>query len=435
MNSQYKWALAIFVAAIALAAILIWSRPAPEQVERVQQAPLVETVTLKITSGSIPIIVSGTVQPRDEVVIGAEVSGRLTYVNPAFREGGFVSANALLVTIDRADYLNQVRIAKADVAAQDVAVLEAQEEMAIASDDLERYSQRETEQHSAKIDLNNTNPSSRILPPSTLGQSEVDPQSTTNRKPSELASGLATREPQLRSAQAARERAAASLADAQLALRRTRISTPFGGLVSEESASIGTFVQVGQALGSVVSTRSYEVRLSLTQDDAALIPGLLEGSTSSIPVEVFYNYGGLRYRWAASVDRADANLDSTTRNIEIFLKVTNPLNGGSLDDNGSFDSITEAPPLLLGAFVEAQISGTSLDSYAVIPTSALRPGNEIWVVRDDKLVILPVRVIQRSDKVAYVTTPSLKQGGRLVTSSLTAPTNNMPVRTADRTTK
>jgi hypothetical protein len=58
----------------------------------------------------------------------------------------------------------------------------------------------------------------------------------------------------------------------------------------------------------------------------------------------------------------------------------------------------------------------------------LRPGNEIWVVRGGKLRILPARVIQRTDEVAYVTTPSLGQGGRLVTSPLRAPVDGMSVR-------
>lgn len=444
MNSQFKWALGIIIIAAAIAAIMIWSRPVPQKEARVEQAPLVETSPLTIASGAIPLMVSGTVQPRNEVVIAAEVSGRLVYVSPNFREGSFVPGGAVLMRIDPADYQNQVRIARADVAAQDVAVLEAREQMAIARDDLARYAERERQQEAVG--------SSRILPPDALAQQSSGSSGANSqnaKRSSTRPSGLASREPQLRSARAARERAAASLADAQLSLSRTRITPPFGGLVSAENASIGTFVQTGQSLGTVVGTNAYDVRLSMTQDEAALIPGLLQGKGKNIRADIFYDYGGQRYRWTAFIDRADASLDSTTRNVEVFVRVPNPLKGGRLVQGDGQESpkspaessasspaaSTDAPPLLIGAFVEAQIAGAPQGQYAAIASSALRPGNEIWLVRDGKLQIVPVRVIRRGEKLAYIAGDALAGGGRLVTSSLTAPTNNMPVRLAGKAAK
>ncbi len=416
MSRQLIWSLGLIGGAVLIASLMVWLRPAPQEDERVEEVPLVEVVALEAASGPIPVLGSGTVQAREEVTVGVEVPGRLTYVNPAFREGGVVPAGATLMRIDAADFQNDLRIARADVAAQDVAVLQAEEEVAIASDELRRFAAREaggSEEQGG----------SRILPPRTLEQETVSGGVT----PPEAASGLATREPQLRSAQAARERAAAGLADAQLALSRTRVTAPFGGLVRSEDAAVGALVQPGQALGSIVSTSSYEVRISLTADEAALVPGLLDSSRSRIPAIVTYEYGGQRYEWDAFVDRANAILDAATRNIEVFLRVPNPLSGGApLDevDRG------QAPPLLLGAFVDAQITGASRVSYAAIPADAVRPGNEIWVVRDGKLAVLPVRVIQRSDDVAYIATPSLEEGGQLITSALTAPIEGMAVRVA-----
>ena len=70
--------------------------------------------------------------------------------------------------------------------------------------------------------------------------------------------------------------------------------------------------------------------------------------------------------------------------------------------------------------------------FAQIPIEALRPGNLVWVVRDGRLRILPVRVIQRTDEIAYVTTPSLAAGGAIVTSNVRTPTDGMRVRTANQ---
>ncbi|MBH5321997.1 efflux RND transporter periplasmic adaptor subunit [Aurantiacibacter sediminis] len=417
MSKQLKLSLIVLGVAILIAALMIWLRPEPEEQPRKQQAPLVEAVAFQAAAGPIPVMATGSVQARDQVVVSPQVGGRLAYVHPAFREGGTVPAGAVVVRIEAADYQNQVRIAQADVAAQNVNVLQAQEEVEIARDELARFGAREAARSGDAQ-------GSRILPPDGLASA-----GTARSAPPVNANGLASREPQLRSAQAARDRAQANLSVAQLSLARTRITSPFRGLVQEESVAVGSLVQPGQALGSIVSTSAFEVRLSLTADEAALIPGLLGGGRGQIPASVFYDFGGLTYRWDARVDRADVSLDAETRNVEVFLQVPNPLNGGvQVTQDGEEPAGTPAPPLLLGAFVRGEITGAVIEDYAEIPAQALRPGNEIWVVRDGQLRILPVRVIQRSDNLAYVSTPTLAQGGYLVTSSLPTPSDGMAVR-------
>lgn len=416
MNRQLVWSLGLIGGALLIAALMVWLRPAPLEEERVVEAPLVEVVAFEAASGAIPVLGSGTVQAREEVTVGVQVSGKLTYVNPAFREGGSVPAGVTLLRIDASDFENNLRMARADVAAQEVAVLQVEQEVAIASDELRRFAAREAENAGGPGET-------RILPPREMEEREAPSQSPR----SSAASGLASKEPQLRSAQAARERASAGLADAQLALSRTRVTAPFGGLVRSEDAAVGALVQPGQALGSIVSTSAYEVRVSLTADEAALIPGLLDGSRSRIPASVTYEYGGQLYRWNAFVDRANAILDSATRNVEVFLRVPSPLSGGRPVDE---ENSGQSPPLLLGAFVNAEITGASRASYAAVPANAVRPGNEIWVVREGKLAVLPVRIIQRSDDVAYIATPTLEEGGQLIVSALTAPIEGMAVRVA-----
>lgn len=430
MRKQLLWALILIAGAIAIAGLLVWLKPAPVEEERVDQVPLVQGVALEAAAGPIPVLGSGLVQAREEVTVGAQVSGRLTYVNPAFREGGRVGKGTVLLRIDPSDYQNQVRTAQAEVAAQDVAVLQAEEEVAIARDELSRFAEREKRMATRQSGTGG----SRILPPDQIEQAlaaRVDPAEapeTTGEETPAAERTLATREPQLQSAKASQEGARARLADAQLLLGRTRITAPFGGLVREENAAVGSLVQPGQALGTIVSTSAYEVRVSLTADEAALVPGLLSGARSRIPASVTYEYGGQLYRWDAFVDRANAILDSATRNIEVFLRVPAPLSGGKLVGDG--ETPGRGPPLLLGAFVEAEITGAVLESYAAIPATAVRPGNEIWVVRDGKLQILPVRVIQRSDAIAYIATPTLSEGGLVVTNALPAPIAGMDVRIA-----
>lgn len=427
MSRQAILALAVLLGAIVIAALMVLLRPSPEEQLRDERAPLVRTIPFKPGSGPIAVLGSGTVQPIEEVTVSAQVDGRLVYVNPNFREGRMVGSGAVLFRIEPDDYQNRVRSAQADVAAQEVAVLQASEETEIAKEELRRFANRQQRDLLAET-IDEGDYASRILPPRDLQEAASQRASSRIAREKE-ATSLATREPQLRSARAARERAAAQLADARLALNRTSVSAPFAGLVRSETASVGTLVQPGQELGSIVAISAFEVRVSLTEDEAALIPGLLNGNRSRIPAEIFFDYGKVTYRWDALVDRASTLLDPETRTIDVFLRVPNPLRGGMrVSDEGGDSSASTAPPLLVGSFVRARITGASGVPYAEIPAQYLRPGNEIWVVRDGKLRILPVRVIQRNDKIAYVSTPTLAEGGQLVTSPLRAPVNGMAVR-------
>lgn len=423
MSRQAKMALAVLGIAILIAVLMIALRPVPEELPRDDRAPLVSAIAFKQETGPLAVLGSGTVQARDEVTVGAEVAGRLVSVNSAFREGSQVGAGATLFRIDPADYRNQVRSAQADVAAQDVAVMQAREEADIAKDELRRFASRQDQRSLLSPMIDENDYASRIKVPHSMADEAA--AASQNAGQTTPPARLATREPQLRSARAARERADAQLASARLALGRTSVRAPFTGIVRSETAATGKLVQPGQELGSIVSTASFEVRVSLTEDEAALIPGLLNSGRARIPASVFFDYGGITYRWSAFVDRADAILDAATRTIDVFLRVPNPLRGGVRQGKGTGEA---APPLLIGSFVRAEITGASSASFAAIPAQALRPGNEIWVVRGGKLLILPIRVIQRTDTLAYVTTPTLSQGGQIVTSPLRAPVNGMAVR-------
>ncbi len=417
MSRQAIYAIAVLLAAVGITFGMIALRPEPEEQEPVATVPLVEVQPYTVNSGALEILGTGTVQPREEVSLGAEIAGRLVWVNPDFREGGSVGAGEVLFRIDASDYQNRVRSAQADVAAQDVAVLQAQEEVAIAQAELQRFANRESTR--AAVGGN-----ARILPPEQLAGRAAGASLAGDAPDPNI---LATREPQLRSAQAAQERAQANLADARLALSRTAVRAPFAGLVRSENASVGTLVQPGQALGSVVATDAYEVRVSLSEQEAALIPGLFNARGANIPASVEMEYGGRLWRWTGVVDRADPILDAETRTIDVFLRIPNPQRGGVAIGGDDTDP-GAAPPLLLGSFVSASITAGAAQPYATIPLEALREGDTVWLLVQGKLRIVPVDVIQRTDRLAFVSGEGLGQGGSVITSALRTPVDGMSLR-------
>ena len=68
---------------------------------------------------------------------------------------------------------------------------------------------------------------------------------------------------------------------------------------------------------------------------------------------------------------------------------------------------------IFGTFVSASITGKDLGNGFVIPRSALKPNDVVWVIDDqNRLQITPVTVAKAGVSEAYITA-GLKDGDRL----------------------
>ncbi len=387
-------AVGIVAGAVLLAVFLISLAPEPEQRELPSPLPFVTTAPVIAGSGSIPVLGAGTVRPSAEIDIAPQVGGRVVWVDPALRSGGRVEAGQTIFRIEEADYVNRLREAEAAVAARRVAMLEAEEEAAIARDEFERFAERQ-------------------------GGSGLDAEATP----------LALREPQLAAARAALERDEARVADANLALSRTRVSAPFNGFVREESVDVGQFVNPGQSLGRLFAADEVEVVVPLADASATLIPGLWAlaagNGEQSVAARVIAQYGATRYAWDGYVDRADASVDDETRTIDVIVRVSEPFSAGV--PLGAADAPNGGPPLLVGKFVDVEIEGLAPERYFRIRRAALQPGDEVWTVSAGGAVtIVPVRALQRGDDEVFVT-GDLEEGQAVITGGIQFATDGLRV--------
>ncbi|WP_419161495.1 efflux RND transporter periplasmic adaptor subunit [Candidatus Palauibacter sp.] len=390
----YLTAGGILLGSVLVAAVMVALRPDPPLRPPDSGIPYAATAPAVAGEGAIPVYGAGTVRPSAEINVAAEINGKVSWVAPTFQSGGRVREGQVLFRIDDADYQNRVRQARANVAAQQVALLQAEEEARIARSEYAQYRNREA-------------------------------SSTT-------ASPLTLREPQLEAARAALARDSAGLADAELALSRTAVRAPFDGVVRDEAVDIGQFVSAGVGVGRLYAADAVEVVVPLSDADVALIPGLweLESGGSRVAARVIAEYGDERYAWQGQVDRVEASLDAQTRTIDVIVRVPEPFAAGAREGADEGASWTRSPPLLVGKFVEVRIDGAEPSRYFVLRRPALRTGDEVWAVRDDTLVtIVPVRVLQRSDDDVFVI-GALEGGQPVVVGGLRIATEGMRVRTA-----
>ena len=398
MSQRTGWAIGglILIGALAAAASMVLLRPEPATRPPPSPVPFALTAPVESGEGAIPVHAAGTVRPRAEVDVTAEVSGKVVWVEPAFENSGRVREGQTLFRIEDTDYRNRVQQARANVALQRVEVLKVEEEASVARSQYEKFRERQG--------------------------SEAD---------SDAPSPLALWEPQLQAARRALERDGAVLREAALNLARTRIRAPFDGIVRSESVDIGQFVAAGQSVGRLYASASVEVVVPLSDDAAALLPGLWDlragEADTRIAARVVAEYGDGSYAWDGYLDRVAVTLDEQTRTIDVIVRVPDPFSNGSPMDAG-LDPGT-APPLLVGKFVDVELQGLAPERYFKAPVAALRTGDEVWAVRDGKVNIVPVQVLQRGDNVAYVI-GALEADEPVVTGGVRLATEGMAVQTA-----
>ena len=417
------------MAAGVIAALMIALRPEPPRRPPEVLAPLVQTMLAEPRSGVMKVAGNGTVRPRAQVVLAPQVSGKIVYVSPALVSGGRVRKGQLLVQIEESDYQNQLRQAEADVAQQEVTLLQAEEESQIAREEYGRFREREDVRQviSPYASVDDNDYAARLIDNRETEQPAAAPAS-------DEPSGLVLREPQRLAAEAALARAEAVLENARLALSRTRIVAPFDGYIRSETIDIGQFVSMGQSLAEIFAADEVEVVVPLATDEAALIPNLWSKRADAgdivIPAGVFMEYGGQNYRWDAYVHRAEAALDAATRTVDVVLRVPRPFEGGEIIEvPGEVDLLaSHAPPLLVGQYTSVRIDGAEVQDYFVIPRRALRVDDEIWTIKNDSLIhIAKVQVIQKVDDEVFVL-GDMDENTEVVVSDLSAVTEGMRVR-------
>ena len=110
----------IIAGAVGLSVGLSKLKPPPETKDIPDVAPLVAVLPLIETTASFRIASQGTVRPRTETILSAEVSGSIVSISPKFIAGGVFAKGEELLRIDPTNYVVAVEQAKAMLAQRQI---------------------------------------------------------------------------------------------------------------------------------------------------------------------------------------------------------------------------------------------------------------------------------------------------------------------------
>jgi RND family efflux transporter MFP subunit len=361
---------------LAVGALGAWGlaqgRPEPTGLAAAAPAPLVAVVEVQRRSERVSIRTHGTVEARTEIDLVAEIAGRVAGVSPSLAAGAFFEAGDVLVELERGD-------AELALERAEAAVLRARSELGLAD--------------------------ARLARRRTLAQSEI--ASAARLEESEHARRMAAA--QLREARATRDQARRDL-------DRTRIRAPFAGRVRSKQVDRGQFVARGTPLARIYAVDSAEVRLPIPTSELAHLDVPIAGrspneSESGSRALLRASFAGRVSEWEARIVRAEGEIAPRSRMIHVVARVDDPYGRRSTDAR---------PPLTVGLFVEAEILGQTLDDVFVVPRSALRPPDEVFVVdAEDRLRARRVEVL-RVARDRLLVGVGLDDGARVVVSALGA---------------
>jgi len=138
-------------------------------------------------------------------------------------------------------------------------------------------------------------------------------------------SDLVLRKPQLAAAEAAVKSAKAAYDKARLDFSKTTVRAPFDGNIIATNVNVGQFVSTGSNLGEIFSDDGLEVPMPLNQLQYSQL--IIENKPRVI---LSANFGGVPHQWQAAVVRSDNVFDTSTRQLNVTAKITDPISDKGL---------------------------------------------------------------------------------------------------------
>lgn len=367
---------------VAAAQWLVATKPAPPKQEKKVILPAVLAAQAQKGCVCFPVRSQGTVMPRTESTLIAQVPGRIISVADSFDESRFFRKGELLVQIDPRDYQIRIRRLEASIRA-------AQAESAEAKLRLDRFLKLRKRDAATQAELD---------------QSQATLEVTAAR--------VAELE--------------AQLDEARNAEADTAVLAPFDGCIREKHVDVGQYVTTGTPLAVCFATDTVEVRLPIDDDDLAFLDLNLGSSFApgdGPPVILEADFGGKRRRWQGSIVRSEALVDRKSRMVYLVASVPSPY-----EDNGK-------QPLAVGMFVEATIRSCAVEDAIVLPEACVESGGRIFAIdASDGLAAKEVQVLRREGEWAVVR-GDLAEGQRVCATHLERAVDGMQVQIVEDVTR
>jgi len=397
---KYKKILVPVIIIIATIALMmtIFSNPPTSQRSKPSKAPQMTVATMTLTPKTYQVVVQsfGTVKPRTQSILFAQVSGQINKVSKQFRAGGFFEQGDMLIQLDDRDHRAEVKIAQASLM-------------------------------SAKQSLQEENARVR--------QAKADWKRLGNGK---APNALVLRQPQFEAAKAQVLSAEALLDKVKLSLERTKIVAPYAGRILKKNVDIGQVVSSNTQLADIFAVDYVEIRLPIKNKDLPLMKLPEEYRNAAEQLEANDNNDEQHNSmisnviissdlmgeqiWQGKIVRTESAIDEMSQQLFVVAQIIRPYDG----------EYNQGAQIKMGQYVTAKITGREVENALVIPSSAIYQGSYVYIVEGGLLMRKEVKLGWQNGTESIVT-QGLVAGDELVLTSLGQVSSGTPVAIAGQT--
>lgn len=407
--------LIVLFAAILIAAVLVILRPKAARQVPVEMGRLVEVFPAKSQNVQVVVEAYGTVEPREALLLVAQVRGQIVAIDSGFVEGGFVKRSTTLIQIDpRAYQLEvdrrnvQIKQAEAEIKRLEQEILNLRARIKIAQSDA-ALAKNEYQRLKQLTDR-------KVIAQSTLDKAEQQYLLSLERLQA-LENQMALTGPQKEQLIAQRDMARVLFEQAKLDLEHAAVLTPFDGWVLEKTVEVGQHVNVGQNLGRIYKDGELEIEVQIPVKDFKWLPDFGAHQTA-VAADVVFKNAGKHYTWTGRVARIKAQMDERTRTLPAVIEV---------DENADPEEKQPGLRLRPGMFVTVEIKGRQMEQVFVLPRHLVYPGDVVYTVEDKHLKFTSIKVL-RTHKDSVIVSEGLSEGDLIIKTPLSAASDGMLVR-------
>ncbi|MEM7139237.1 MAG: efflux RND transporter periplasmic adaptor subunit [Myxococcota bacterium] len=371
----------VLAASVVGALLLVATKKEPPRGENPPEGTLVEVIEVDPEGHDVTLHAKGMVVPSQQVLLQAEVGGRVVWQSSELVPGGRFHRGQPVLRIDPRDYDLAVEAFRAEV-------------------------------NRARLELRLETRRAEVA--------KREWSSFGDRAASDDQRALAQREPQLQAARLALKAAQSALEGAQLDRSRTVLRAPFNAMVVSEDVDPGRLISPQTSVARLVNTDEFYVQASVPVGSLRTITTRTASEHGS-PVSVTQQAGEETIQRRGEVIRKLADLDPDGSMARVLVRIDDPLGDGN------------ELPLLLGSYVDVVVEAKPIEMAIRVPRAAVHGGRNVYVMNEDDLLEIREVDVAWALPEALLISNGLRAGDRIVTSRITNPVPNTKLRLAART--
>jgi len=347
MSSIFRKLSIVIGALILLGSIFILApklsqKEAPPKKETVDAIISREVKVMRVKNKDISskLDVQGSLEAYNKVGIFAEVTGTLSNANRAVKVGNYFKKGAVLLDIDREE-------TKLNILSQKSSLLNG---ITTLMPDLKIDYPESFQQWKTYIDNFNVEQPIQSFPKALNDQEKYFIASKN------LLSQYYT------------------IKSAENRLQKYTVYAPFSGVITQSTIQPGTLVRAGQQMAELMGTSAYEMKATLNLEDLKFINTGSKVSLSSDAVDG---------SWAGTVKRISDQIDPNTQSVIAYIGVS----GKGLRE---------------GMYLRGNLNSKTIKSAVQLPIDLLVNQNQVYTVKDGKLVLQTIEIVNTNANYAIV---------------------------------